>query len=314
MRSLRKVAFVCAFLFAVVSGAAVAQDMKVTLLGTGSPPPVMNRFGPSILIEAGDKKFLFDVGRGAIQRLVQTKTKWQDVDGVFFTHLHSDHVVGFPDVWLTGWLVGPGRNRPLEVWGPPGTEKMMSHLVQAFEFDIGFRISDDKARPEGVVINAHNINPGVAYEQSGIKITAIKVDHAPVEPAYGYRIDYNGRSVVLSGDTRTSENLIRAAEGVDLLVHEVVSPETFYRAGVNPERTKSVIAHHVTPEQAGEVFARTKPRLAVYSHMVLPTATNDDLIPGTRKTYDGPLEVGEDLMVIEVGKDVVVRRPLPPRQ
>jgi ribonuclease Z len=236
------------------------------------------------------------------------------VDGVFFTHLHSDHVVGFPDVWLTGWLVGPGRNRPLEVWGPPGTEKMLSHLVQAFEFDIGFRISDDKARPEGVVINAHNINPGVAYEQNGVKITAINVDHAPVEPAYGYRIDYNGRSVVLSGDTRTSENLIRAAEGVDLLVHEVVSPETFTRAGVNPERTKSVVAHHVTPEQAGEVFARTKPRLAVYSHLVQPTATIDDLIPGTRKTYDGPLEVGEDLMVIEVGKEVVVRRPSPPKQ
>lgn len=314
MRSIRRAAFVYAFLSAVVSGAALAQDVKVTLLGTGSPPPVMNRFGPSILVEAGDKKFLFDVGRGAMQRLVQTKTRWQDVDGVFFTHLHSDHVVGFPDIWLTGWLVAPGRNRPLEVWGPPGTEKMLSHLVQAFEFDIGFRISDDKARPEGVVINAHNINPGVAYEQSGVKITAIKVDHAPVEPAYGYRIDYKGRSVVLSGDTRTSEDLISAAERVDLLVHEVVSPETFYRAGINPERTKSVIAHHVTPEQGGEVFARTKPRLAVYSHIVQPTATGDDLISGTRKTYDGPLEVGEDLMVIEVGNDVVVRRPSSPKQ
>jgi ribonuclease Z len=314
MRLLRKVAFGCALLFVVGSGAALPQDMKVTLLGTGSPPPVMNRFGPSILVEAGDKKFLFDVGRGAMQRLAQTKTRWQDVDGVFFTHLHSDHVVGFPDVWLTGWLVGPGRNRHVEVWGPPGTEKMLSHLVQAFEFDIGFRISDDNANPEGVVINAHNINPGVAYEQSGIKITAVKVDHAPVEPAYGYRIDYNGRSVVLSGDTHISENLIRAAEGVDLLVHEVVSPETFHRAGINPERTKSVIAHHVTPEQAGEVFARTKPRLAVYSHMVQPTATSDDLIPGTRKSYDGPLEVGEDLMVIEVGKDVIVRRPSPSKQ
>jgi ribonuclease Z len=314
MRSLRKVAFICAFWSAVVSNAARAQDIKVTLLGTGSPPPVMSRFGPSTLVEAGDKKFLFDVGRGAIQRLAQTKTRWQDVDGVFFTHLHSDHVVGFPDVWLTGWLVAPGRSRPLEVWGPPGTEKMLSHLVQAFEVDIGFRVSDDKARPEGVVINARNINPGVAYELGGVKVTAINVDHSPVEPAYGYRVDYNGRSVVLSGDTRTSENLIRAAERVDLLVHEVVSPETFYRAGVNPERSKSVIAHHVTPEQAGEVFARTKPRLAVYSHIVLPTATNDDLISGTRKTYDGPLEVGEDLMVIEVGKDVVVRRPSLPRQ
>jgi ribonuclease Z len=306
--SARQIAIVCAFCLVAASG-ALAQDIKVTLLGTGSPPPVMHRFGPSILVEAGEKKFLFDAGRGAMQRLVQTKTKWQDVDGVFFTHLHSDHVVGFPDIWLTGWLVAPGRNRPVEVWGPPGTEKMISHLVQAFEFDIGYRISDDKARPEGVVVKTYDINPGVSYEQSGVKITAIKVDHAPVEPAYGYRIDYNGRSVVLSGDTRTSENLIRAAEGVDLLVHEVVSLETFIRGGVSAERTKSVVAHHVTPEQAGEVFARTKPRMAVYSHIVQPTATSDDLIPGTRKTYSGPLEVGEDLMVIEVGNDIVVRRP-----
>jgi ribonuclease Z len=115
MRFLGKATFVLPFLFAVFPGAALAQDIKVTLLGTGSPPPVMNRFGPSILVEAGDKKFLFDVGRGAMQRLTQIKTRWQDVDGVFFTHLHSDHVVGFPDVWLTGWLVGPGRNRPLAV-------------------------------------------------------------------------------------------------------------------------------------------------------------------------------------------------------
>ncbi|WFU18615.1 MBL fold metallo-hydrolase [Bradyrhizobium sp. CB3481] len=298
----------------VISGTASCQEIRVTLLGTGNPPPVMNRFGPSILVEAADKKFLFDAGRGAIQRLAQIKVRWQDVDGVFFTHLHSDHVVGFPDVWLTGWLVGAGRNRPLEVWGPPGTGNMMSHLVQAFEFDVRFRISDDKARPEGAVINAHEINPGVAFEQNGMKITAIKVDHAPVEPAYGYRIDYGGRSVVLSGDTRVSENLIRAAQGVDLLVHEVASPETFQRAGVNPERAKSVVAHHVTPEQAGEVFERTKPRMALYSHIVLPTATTDDLVPPTRKTYGGPLEVGEDLMVIEVGKEVIVRRPSLPKQ
>jgi len=136
---------------------------------------------------------------------------------------------------------------------------MVSHLVQAFEFDIRFRISDDKARPEGAVINAHEINPGVAFEHNGLKITAIKVDHAPVEPAYGYRIDYEGRSVVLSGDTRISEDLVRAAQGVDLLVHEVASPETFQRAGGNPESAKSIVAHHVTPQQAGEVFERTKP-------------------------------------------------------
>jgi ribonuclease Z len=304
-----KAASILAGVFFAFGTPAISQEIRVTLLGTGNPPPVMDRFGPSILVEAGSKKLLFDVGRGAIQRMTQIKIGWQSIDGVFFTHLHSDHVVGFPDAWLTGWLIGR-RNRPLDVWGPSGTEHMVSHLRQAFEFDIRFRISDDKAPPEGAVVLAREIGAGVAYEQAGVKVTAIAVDHAPVEPALGYRIDYGSRSVVLSGDTRVSENLIQAAIGVDLLVHEVVSPESFQRAGTPPERIKPIIEHHVTPEQAGEVFQRTKPRLALYSHIVLPSATADDLIPGTRKKYDGPLEVGEDLMVIDVGNAVVVKRPL----
>lgn len=288
---------------------AAGQEIKVTLLGTGSPPPVMNRFGPSILVEAGGGQFLFDAGRGALQRLAQLGVRWQDVDGLFLTHLHSDHVVGFPDLWLTGWLVGAGRSRPLHVWGPRGTRKMMSHLEQAYEYDIRIRLYDDRASPDGVVILAEDIGDGVVHEKGGVKITAFDVDHTPVKPAFGYRIDHAGRSVVLSGDTRVSDNLIRHAQGVDLLVHEVASPETFQRAGAPPERAKSVVAHHVTPEQAGEVFSRTKPKLAVYSHIVLPTATEQDLLPSTRKTYSGPLEVGEDLMVITVGEKVEVRRP-----
>lgn len=296
-------------LMALAPAFAVGQEIKVTLLGTGAPPPVLHRFGPSILVEGGGQKFLFDAGRGALQRLGQLRIRWQDVDGVFLTHLHSDHVVGFPDLWLTGWLVGPGRDRPLHVWGPRGTKKMMSHLEQAYEFDIRIRLYDDRAAPEGIVVLAEDISEGVVLEKGGLKITAFEVDHKPVKPAFGYRVDYGGRSVVLSGDTRVSQNLIRHAQGVDLLVHEVVSPETFQRAGVRPERAKTVIEHHVTPEQAGEVFAKTRPRLAVYSHIVLPIATEQDLIPPTRKTYSGPVEVGEDLMVIEVGEKIEVRRP-----
>jgi ribonuclease Z len=271
----------------------------------------MNRFGPSILVEAGGQKFLFDAGRGALQRLNQVKVRWQDVQGVFLTHLHSDHVVGFPDLWLTGWNT-PGRNVPLQVWGPRGTKNMMSHLEQAFEYDIRIRLYDDRPSPDGIVILAEEIAEGFVYEKSGVKITAFDVDHAPIKPAFGYRIDYAGRSVVLSGDTRFSENLIRHAQGVDVLVHEVASPETFQRAGSPPERARSVVAHHVTPEQAGEVFSRTKPKLAVYSHIVLPTATEQDLIPPTRKTYAGPLALGEDLMVIEVGEKITIRRPTNP--
>lgn len=300
-----------ALLLAACVGAASAQDIRVTLLGTGSPGPVMNRFGPSILVEAGDQKFLFDAGRGAMQRLTQIKVSWNDVTGVFLTHLHSDHVVGFPDVWLTGWLVG-ARKAPLLVWGPRGTRKMMLHLAQAYEFDIAIRQADEHASAEGAVIVAEDVAEGFAYERNGVRVTPFNVDHAPVEPAFGYRIDFRGRSVVLSGDTRFSENLIRRAEGVDLLVHEVTAPETFRRAGIAPELAATIVAHHTTAEQAGEVFARVKPKLAVYSHMVRPAATEQDLIAPTRKTYAGPLEVGEDLMVIDVGDTVSVRRPAAP--
>jgi len=311
MTIVRRTLGIALFVINCASAAAQGQEIKVTLLGTGCPPAVMNRFGPSILVEAGEQKFLFDAGRGALQRLNQVKVSWRDVQGVFLTHLHSDHVVGFPDLWLTGWLT-PGRDVPLQVWGPRGTQKMMLHLEQAYEYDIRIRLYDDRASPDGVVILAEDVAGGFVYEKNGVKITAFEVDHTPVRPAFGYRIDYAGRSVVLSGDTRVSENLIRHAQGVDLLVHEVASPETFQRAGSPPERAKSVVAHHVTPEQAGEVFSRTKPKLAVYSHIVLPTATEQDLIPPTRKTYAGPLELGEDLMVMEVGEKIVVRRPAGP--
>ena len=293
----------------MVATVAQGQKIMVTLLGTGAPPPVMDRFGPSILVEAGGQKFLFDAGRGALQRLTQLQVRWQDVHGVFLTHLHSEHVVGFPDLWLTGWLIGPGHDIPRQVWGPRGTSKMMSHLEHAYEYDIRIRLYDDRASPDGVVILAEDIREGVVYNKERVQITAVEVDHTPVKPAFGYRIDYAGRAVVLSGDTRVSDNLIRYAHGVDVLVHEVAVPATFQRAGIPPERANRVIAHHVTPEQAGEVFTRAQPKLAVYSHIVLPTATEQDLMPATRQTYAGPLALGEDLMVIDVGETIEVRRP-----
>ena len=300
---------VLALLLAAMPLSCRARDIRVTLLGTGSPAPAMNRFGPSILVEAGPEKLLFDVGRGASQRLAQAKVAWQDIDGVFFTHLHSDHVVGFPDAWLTGWLVGAGRDHPLAVWGPRGTQDMIGHLEQAYSFDIAIRKQDDHAKAAGIELRVVDIQPGVVFEREGVKVTAFEVDHFPVTPAFGYRIDYHGRSVVLSGDTRYSEELIRRARGADVVIHEVVAPASFGRKGISAERTASVVAHHITPERAGQLFARIQPRLAVYSHIVQPDATTAEIVEGTRTTYAGDLAVGEDLMVIDIGEAVRVRPP-----
>ena len=289
-----------------LAGSAFAQEFKVTLLGTGTPKPGMDRFGPSILVEAGKEKLLFDCGRGATQRIEQLRIPFARVDALFLTHLHSDHIVGIPDLWLTGWI--RERTVPLRVWGPAGTKEMMSHLEEAYQFDIHIRRDvDEKLPAQGVVVVAKNIEQGVVYESGGVKVTAFEVDHGLVKPAFGYRVDFAGHSVVLSGDTRFSENLIHFAQGADVVVHEVIDAEAFrLKNPSHPERVQSVVGHHTAAEQAGTVFARVKPKLAVYSHIVPPDAS--DLVALTRKTYAGPLEVGEDLMSIEIGEKVVVHR------
>lgn len=292
--------------FAIV---APAQTFKVTLLGTGSPQPRMDRFGPSMLIQAGEKKLLFDCGRGAAQRIEQLRIPFTDIDALFLTHLHSDHTVGIPDLWLTGWA--RGRKAPLEVWGPAGTKAMMSHLAEAYQFDIQIRQVDDKLPPQGVAVVAHDIEQGVVYENVGIKITAFVVDHGVVKPALGYRIDFAGHSVVFSGDTRYSENLIRFSQKADVLIHEVIDPDTFRaeNPSMSTERFQAIVGHHTTAEQAGSIFSQVKPKLAVYSHIVPGDAK--ELVASTRKSYSGALEVGEDLMSFTIGENVTVHRAAP---
>jgi ribonuclease Z len=285
---------------------APSVDFKVVLLGTGVGPPVnLQQFGASTLIEVGGERFLFDCGRGATTRLAQVGVPLGSVSRLFLTHLHSDHVIQIPDLLLTGW-VGGGRRIPLEVWGPEGTRRMMDHLLQAFAFDIQMRRDvDERAPGDGIKVVSHDIKQGIVFDNQGVKVTAFLVDHSPVEPAFGYRIDYGGYSVVLSGDTRVSENLIRFAQGTDVLIHEVLDEETVRSwFPTKPEVARAILAKHTTPEQAGRVFARVKPRLAVYSHA--PNA--DRVITQTRTTYTGPLQGAEDMLTIEIGKEIHVRR------
>jgi len=282
------------------------QDLfRVTLLGTGAPPPRLDRFGPSTLVEVGREKFIFDAGRGAMQRLHQLDIPFADITGMFLTHHHSDHVVGFADLWLTGWIGRPWgkRSTPLKVWGPEGTKQFAEHLPKAFAVDI--RVRSKNYPPDGVKLNGEEISEGMVFYNRGVKVSAFEVDHGGEDlPAFGYRIDFAGRAVVLSGDTTFNENLIRHAQGTDLLVHEVTAAAG--GAAENPQQLKRIASNHTTPEQAGEVFARVKPKLAVYNHLLLfGGATAADLIPATRTRYSGPLIVGEDLLQLEIGREVL---------
>ena len=286
-----------------------SKNIKVTLLGTAAGPPVrLNRYQMSTLVEAGGETLLFDCGRGTTLRLAQAGIPIDRVSKVFITHLHSDHIVDIPDLYLSPWAARSARNAPFEVWGPAGTRAMMDHMQKAFAFDIHIRGDvDEQFSPVGIKVISHDVEQGVVYDKNGVKVTSFLVDHGLVKPALGYRVDYAGHSVVVSGDTRPSENLVRSSKGVDVLIHEVMDAEEFrahHPPSLSSEQGERIIAHHTSPQQAGEIFTRVKPRLAVFSHVLISPET----FAKTRTTYSGPLQMGEDLMTIDIGDKVEVAR------
>ena len=307
---------ICVSTIGISTGAHAQNEIRVTLLGTGDPIPRLDRFGPATLVEVADQRLLFDVGRGATQRLVQLGIPLRDISAVFLTHFHHDHLTDIPDIWMTGWIPPPfgRRSEPFEVWGPTGTESMLNHLEQAFEANTKIRIPDELLPPAGIETIAHEFDEGgVVYEKDGVQVTAFAVEHGElIKPAYGYRIDYKGRSVVISGDTTFDPNLIAAAEGADLIIHEVALASEELLA--SSEQFRRIVAHHTTPEEAGTVFAEVNPKLAVYTHLVMLSALNipeaplASLITRTRTNYQGPLVIGEDLMSFIVDDKVSIYR------
>jgi ribonuclease Z len=290
---------------------------RVTLLGTGTPAPRIERFGPATLVEAGGQTLLFDAGRGVTMRLWQIKIPLSRVDCLFLTHYHSDHTSGVPDLWLTGWLapVWGRRSSPFRVIGPSGAKRLMAGLEEAYAHDIKIRCEDEKVPLDGIRTDVSEFQAdGIVYERDGVKVIAFEVDHGDViKPAYGYRIEYQGRVCVLSGDTRYHPNVVRYGKGADLLIHEVgaARPELL---DADPE-LRRIFAHHTSAREAGKVFSLTQPRMAAYTHLVLLASetiappTIEDLVAETRLVYDGPLVVGEDLMAFDIGEAVTVRQP-----
>lgn len=296
----------------------LAQEpaIKVHLLGTGAPIPRVDRYGPSTLVEAGGLRLLFDAGRGVSQRLWQLRMSLGSIDAVFLTHLHSDHLVGLPDLWLTGWLQPEygQRKKALGLYGPAGTALLASSLRQGFSADIDYRHGKENLPLDGIDFKVVEIeSEQFRFAQNGVTVSPIEVDHGTVKPAYGYKVEFQGKTVVLSGDTRFNENLMRQSKSVDLLVHEIVSAPSELRQTGFVQRQ---YGYHTSPPDLARLLEDARPGLAVLSHFVLlgnaahtpPTA--DDVVREIRQSgYGGPLVAGVDLMRFDIGAAVTVVPP-----
>lgn len=284
--------------------------LKVTLLGTGTPLPNIYAFGTSTLIEAGGETVMIDCGRGAAVRLSQAGHAVGAVDTVILSHYHSDHYAGIFDLLMTGAIPQKFANRggPLHVYGPPGVECIADGLWEAGTPDRDIRVADGEVDPETMRIIPHTYKEGVVFERSGLKITAILVDHGEyIKPAYGFKVEYNGRVFVHSHDTRYNENLIAQSQGADVLVHEIAaaSQETLD----NYPKVKVAIDHHASPTDVGRVLNQVKPKLAFLTHLVLlppDPVSIDDVLAEVALQYDGPVIVAEDLMTITLGRSLSV--------
>lgn len=284
--------------------------LKITLLGTGIPNAQINAFGTSTLIEAGAQKLLIDCGRGTAIRLSQLGLGVGHIDRIILSHYHSDHYAGLFDIVMTGSIPQKfgGRMGPLHVHGPPGVDRIAEGAWIATGPDRDIRVADNEIDPEHMRIIPHEYEEGVVYDEGGLVVRAIRVDHGDfIDIAYGFRVEYAGRVFVHSHDTRYNENLIAQAQGADVFVHEVAAARPEIQA-VNPA-IKLVMAHHASPAEVGRVFAQTRPKLALLTHLVLlnpDPVSVDEVMSELATEYDGTVMVAEDLMRFELGRNISV--------
>lgn len=286
------VAMLCPLLLA----AQAADSTTLVLLGTGTPRPTPEKMGPATAVVVGKRVFLFDAGVGVERRLFGAQLPVNGVTAAFITHLHSDHVLGLPDLIFSSWIYG--RTTPFGLYGPPGLRAMTEHLYAAFSEDIRIRTNGLEHEPRnGYRVAVHEIQPGVVYDSGGVRVRAFRVNHGAWRDAYGYRIDTPDRTIVISGDTRPSEELVKQATGVDILVHEAQIPAAVAPSGRRDvDWPRYVAEYHTTAVQLGELAGRANPRLLVISHNGRVGADADStMMAMVRRGFQGRVVIGKDL-------------------
>jgi ribonuclease Z len=273
--------------------------MEIVLLGTGSPLPDPHRAGPATLVRAGGTTLLADCGRGVLQRAAAVGTGAPQLGALLLTHLHSDHITDLNDVITTRWVLSFARS-PLRVVGPPGTQEVVDHILASLRLDIGYRIDHHEDITEPPAVEVTEVTGGVVLEEGGVRVLAGPTDHRPVHPTNAYRIEHDGRAVVLAGDTVPCAGLDELCRGANALVHTVIRDDLIRDVPV--KRLTDILDYHSSVADAARTAARAGVGTLVLTHYVpaLVPGAEDEWRALAAEHFDGRVELGDDLLTVAV--------------
>jgi ribonuclease BN (tRNA processing enzyme) len=279
---------------------AQSPRTQIVMLGTGTPIPDPDRMGPSLAVIVDSVPYFFDAGTGVVRRAAAAQRAgvagltMPALQRVFITHLHSDHTLGLADLIFTPWV--QGRKVPLEVYGPPGTQRLVNGILDGNVEDIHERLaSSGGPSADGWKANVHEISEGVVYKDSRVTIRAFAVPHAGWKYAFGYRVETPDRTIVISGDTRLTTAVSNACSGCDVLIHEVYSDSGF--TTVPPLRQRYHAQAHTSAKQLGAAATAAHAKLLILTHVLFFGASADQLLAEVRSTFKGLVVLPHDLQV-----------------
>ena len=274
------------------------------VLGSGTPNPNPERMGSAYLVLANDTPYLFDFGSGVVRRVAALSSEWggnfskldvTQLEYAFLSHIHSDHTLGLADLIITPWIMG--RDKPLKIFGPEAAKDMADHIIKAYQPDIDYRIYGTQPQNDkGYKTIFTSIEEGVIYEDKNIMVTAFLNDHGDLTESYGFLIQTDDKTILISGDTGPSANLLRFGNEVDILVHEVYSQAGFEKK--EPDWKIYHKAHHTSPSELAKIAKKLNPKTLVLSHILFWGSSEDEILEEIMKDYDGKVILADDLIEI----------------